>query len=215
MAEYQAKKGTTALGIIGTSLGGLAVANQGALGNLIGGVLGGGTQNSGAAEAATAIAAMTAMAATAAGSRNGVCSEDHCVDRYTLGLESKIAELESKIALRDANTYGDQKLLEVYKHFDGRFRDVEGEIARQAVRNQRTEDGFALAAQERECLKQEIKGDIAREAEKRCCADNSIVNYTNATFYPKQTADVTTGTTTTSAKIYNPLPDCSGGWCYN
>lgn len=32
------------------------------------------------------------------------------------------------------------------------------------------------------------------------------VNYMNATFYPKQVADVTTGTTTTAQTLYNPLP---------
>lgn len=46
------------------------------------------------------------------------------------------------------------------------------------------------------------------EAERRCCADNSIVNYVNSTFYPKMFADVTTGTETTAASIYNPIPRC-------
>lgn len=36
--------------------------------------------------------------------------------------------------------------------------------------------------------------------------DNAIVNYVNATFYPKMVADVTTGTTTTAQMLYNPLP---------
>lgn len=40
----------------------------------------------------------------------------------------------------------------------------------------------------------------------RQCADNSIVNYVNATFYPKMVADVTTGSTTTAQTLYNPLP---------
>jgi hypothetical protein len=60
MAEYQAGRGTTALGIIGTSLGGLAVANQGVLGNLLGGILGNGNSNGDAA----AMAMGMAMAAT-------------------------------------------------------------------------------------------------------------------------------------------------------
>lgn len=53
-----------------------------------------------------------------------VCSEDHCVNRYELSQESKIAELQSQIALRDANTYNDQKLLEVYKYFDGELKEM-------------------------------------------------------------------------------------------
>ena len=46
------------------------------------------------------------------------------VNRYELAQESKIAELQSQIALRDANTYNDQKLLEVYKYFDGELKDI-------------------------------------------------------------------------------------------
>ena len=47
----------------------------------------------------------------------------------------------------------------------------------------------------------------------RCCADNSIVNYANTTFYPKMVADVTTGTGTTAQTLYNPLPDCGDCGC--
>lgn len=46
------------------------------------------------------------------------------------------------------------------------------------------------------------------EAERRCCGDNSIVTYVNATFYPKQVADVTTGTATTAQTLYNPIQRC-------
>lgn len=57
---------------------------------------------------------------------------------------------------------------------------------------------------------------INLEAERRCCADNKIVNYTNNTFYPVSVADVTTGTTTTARTVYNPLCGCCGdGNCSN
>lgn len=49
---------------------------------------------------------------------------------------------------------------------------------------------------------------VALEAERRCCADGKIVNYVNSTFYPKLTADITTGTTTTAMDVYNPLCNC-------
>lgn len=55
------------------------------------------------------------------------CSENMIVNRYELGQESKIAELQSQIALRDANTYNDQKLLEVYKYFDGELKEMRKE----------------------------------------------------------------------------------------
>lgn len=37
---------------------------------------------------------------------DGCCSEDHYVNRYELELQQKIAEKDSQIALRDANTSG-------------------------------------------------------------------------------------------------------------
>lgn len=203
MAEYQAGRGTTALGIIGTSLGGLAVANQGVLGNLLGGILGG---NQGNNDAAAAMAMGMAMGAM---NQGGHECRGHHVDRYDLEKDLTISELKSQIALRDANTFTDQKQLEMYKYVDGKFNAVEGELAKQAVRNQRTEDSFVLANRDLAAVKAELEGKIRMEAERRCCADNAIVRYVNATFYPKMVADVTTGTATTAANVYNPLPDCS------
>lgn len=49
---------------------------------------------------------------------------------------------------------------------------------------------------------------IALEAERRSCADNKIVNYTNSTFYPIEVADITIGTTATARNTYNPLCPC-------
>ena len=63
------------------------------------------------------------------------CSENTHVSRYELGQESKIAKLESEIALRDANIYNDQKSLELYKYFDGEIKRVDGVLAQQAVVN--------------------------------------------------------------------------------
>ena len=63
------------------------------------------------------------------------CSENHMVNRYELGQESRISKLESEIALRDANIYNDQKLLELYKYIDGKLEGVNGALAGQAVWN--------------------------------------------------------------------------------
>lgn len=63
------------------------------------------------------------------------CSENHTVNRYELAQESKIADLQSQIALRDANVYNDQKLLEVYKYFDGKIENINGRLCDQAVWN--------------------------------------------------------------------------------
>lgn len=148
------------------------------------------------------------------GGRAATCSENMPVSRYEQEQQSKIAKLEADLALRDANTYGDQKMLEMYKYIDGQLKDIRGTICQQAVHNQRTEDSFALVRQDVASVKQECMGAVAQEAERRCCGDNSIVTYANATFYPKMVAEVTTGTATTAQTLYNPLPKC-GGCCNN
>lgn len=139
---------------------------------------------------------------------NPGCSENVVVNRYELAQQQKISELQSAIALRDANTYGDQKALELYRYIDGQLRDIRDTLCTQAVTNQKTADSFALAAADLAATKRELHAQIQLEAERRCCADNAIVNYANATFYPKMVADVTVGTTTTAQTLYNPIPDC-------
>lgn len=175
---------------LGTGVAGLSLGVLNALGNggLLGGLLGGCGCNN--------------------GWNVGVCSENMPVSRYELGQESKIAELQSQIALRDANTYNDQKSLELYKYFDGELRAIRNELCAQAVTNQKTADSFALAAADLAATKRELHDQIRLEAERRCCADNAIVNYANATFYPKMVADVTVGTTTVAQTLFNPIPDC-------
>lgn len=135
-----------------------------------------------------------------------VCSEDHLINRYELGLQQSNASKDSEIALLKANIYNDQKGLEMYKYVDGRFREFEAQIAAQAVQNQATKDSFQLIQERLECCKQELCGAIGRERDERKCADNTVVTYLNATFYPKQVADVTVGTDMTPQTVYNPLP---------
>lgn len=130
------------------------------------------------------------------------------VNRYEVTLLQELAAKDAQIALRDANTYGDQKMLEMYKYFDGELKDIRNALCDQAVHNQRTEDSFVLARQDIAAAEERCNSKIKLEAERRCCADNAIVNYTNATFYPKAVADVTVGTTTTSQILYNPIPKC-------
>lgn len=131
------------------------------------------------------------------GVNNGCMARTACgdmgVSHYELSQEQRISELQAGIALRDANIYNDQKLLEVYKYFDGEVKDIRNTLCAQAVQNQAMSDA------------------IARERDERCCADNKIVNYVNATFYPKMVADVTVGTTSTAQTLYNPLYGCCGG----
>lgn len=54
---------------------------------------------------------------------------------------------------------------------------------------------------------------IALEAERRCCADNKIVNYVNSTFVPQVIANLAVGTGTHSEETYNPLCGCCDSCC--
>ena len=142
------------------------------------------------------------------GWQNGGCSENTPVTRYELDREGQLAAKDSEIALLKANTYNDQKMREMYAYIDGQLKDVRNGLAAQAVHNQKTEDSFTLARQDIACVEERLNEKIKMEAERRCCGDNSIVTYANATFYPKMVADVTTGTGTTAQSLYNPLPKC-------
>lgn len=204
------------LGISGTALG--VINSLGALGNCgnwLSGLFGGNRCNGGGTDALAAAAILSNANGGWYGGRCGECNENQLVNRYELGLEQQNAAKDSEIALLKANTYNDQKLLEVYKYFDGQLKDVRGELARQAVVNQKTEDSFALVAKDVRCCCDRLEVQIARERDERKCADNSIITYTNATFYPKMVADVTTGTTTTAQSTYNPLPSCGNCNCGN
>ena len=120
MAEMSyASKGLAGTAL-GTGIGGLALGlANGGLGNIFGGW-----------------------------GANANCHENMPVNRYELGLQQENASLKSQIALRDANTYSDQKLLEVYKYFDGELKDIRSTMCAndkaQAVINAKFESGFAI-----------------------------------------------------------------------
>ena len=203
--EYASK------GLAGTALGfgiggaALGLANGG-LGNLLGGI----GQNNKPAAADIAAASMTVAAMLAARQQEPTCSENMPVTRYDLEREQKLAAKDSEIALLKANTYNDGKMLEMYGYIDGQLKDVREALCKQAVHNQRTEDSFALVKQDVESVRKEALDAVKMEAERRCCGDNALKTYVNATFYPKQVADVTTGTATTAQTLYDPLPKCCG-----
>ena len=88
-------------GIIGTSGFGLSLLNSLGNGGGLGGLLGG---------------------------AKPACSEDHTVNRYEAAQAARIAELETEVKFRDANTYTDQKILDVYKYFDGENKQMRAEI---------------------------------------------------------------------------------------
>lgn len=131
--------------------------------------------------------------------RNGNCNcADVPVTRYEMAMEQQLAAKDSRIALLEANTYQDQKSLELYKYIDGKFNEINAALAAQAVTNQ----AFNSALQSTDF---KFAQAIALEAERRECADCKIVNYANSTFTPKLITDYTAGTTSAPAAVYNPL----------
>jgi hypothetical protein len=91
-------------GIIGTSGFGLALLNG--LGGIFGN--GGGLGNPAVARP--------------------MCNEDHFVNRYEASQSARIAELETEVKFRDSNIYTDQKLLELYKYFDGENKQMRADF---------------------------------------------------------------------------------------
>lgn len=141
------------------------------------------------------------------------CSDNIPVTRYDAAQAAENAKLRSELALRDANTFTDQKFADLNDRYNERFRTIEQELARNAVKQQATDDSILLVNERLECCKTNIMERLCREIDDRKCGDNTIVTYANATFYPKQVADVTVGTTTTAQPVYNPLPIQCGSRC--
>lgn len=138
------------------------------------------------------------------GNRNCGCESDHVVNRYELAMEKELAAKDSRIALLEANTYNDQKTLELYRYIDAQLNSINNRLAAQDVRNQ----GVADAIRE---VSKDIDYKVNLEAERRCCADQRIVAYVNGTFAPKAVAAFTPDATATSVlTTYNPLCcDCA------
>lgn len=103
--EYTAGRGTTALGIVGTILGGIGTAGVLGGGNLLGGNVANPCQ----------------------------MGESTPVNRYEMELQKENSELKSQVALRDASIYTDQKLNDFRNYIERKFDHVEGELRDVAV----------------------------------------------------------------------------------
>lgn len=70
-----------------------------------------------------------------AGNVRSCIPEDHFYTRYDASKDARIAELETEVKLRDANTYTDSKILDLYKYVDGKLDGVNAAICAQNVYN--------------------------------------------------------------------------------
>lgn len=106
MADFVAGRGTTALGIIGTALGGLAT---------LGGVNG-------------LTGAMPYNGCNPCG-----CSESQVVNRYEMGLQRDLSNKDAEIAYLKAQDEVDKKLVSVYTNLDGRINAINNKLCDVAV----------------------------------------------------------------------------------
>ena len=63
------------------------------------------------------------------------CNEDHFVNRYEATQSARIAELETRNKLLEANIYTDQKIADVYERLNVKIAGVEAQICQQSVIN--------------------------------------------------------------------------------
>lgn len=66
---------------------------------------------------------------------NGNCHENTPVNRYEAQQSARIAELETEVKLRDANTFTMSEMGKLRDYVDGKFATVEKSICDQAVYN--------------------------------------------------------------------------------
>lgn len=135
------------------------------------------------------------------------------VSKFELEQQSKITEKDMEIAYLRGRDAAKTDTLETYGYINGELNKIRERLEAQAVKNAQIEGTFAMIGEKIACCKNEFMMALNRERDDRCCADNAIVTYLNATFYPKMVADVSTAQTSTAQSIYNPLPNC--GKCCN
>ena len=63
------------------------------------------------------------------------CSESMLVNRYEAGQAARIAELETEVKLRDANTFTMGEMGKLRDYMENRLRGIESQICQQSVIN--------------------------------------------------------------------------------
>lgn len=135
------------------------------------------------------------------------------VSKFELEQQNKITEKDMEIAYLRGRDAAKTDTIEVYAYMNGELNKIREKQALQDVKNAQIEGTFAVLGEQIKAQKNEFLAALNRERDERCCGDNAIVTYANATYYPKMIANVTVGDATTAQSVYNPLPNC--GKCCN
>lgn len=176
MAEFASKGVAGAAlgtGIAGTALG---VLNSGLLPNLFGGMAGGWNNGCG-------------------GWNRGVypvvaeCSDNQFVNRYEAQQSARIAELETEVKLRDANTYTIGEINKLRDYTDRRIERIEHQLCDQAVWNTAQTGTISCMAQQISALQGLTKTVIPHSS---ICPP--VMPRYNSWVAPTETAPDTTGT---------------------
>lgn len=166
--------GTKALGIIGTTLGGLATAGAGLLGGIMG------NKNTG-------------MFGGGAGVGPGGYSP--FVTQKEMDYSRKIDDLESLLSSERSERYTDQAIIQYNKDKFEFNKDIANAIVEDRQRisslEQRNESMKEIMALKEELFNEKIKTSeersasaVALEAERRCSGIQNLFNYVNGKFMP-------------------------------
>ena len=85
----------------------------------------------------TALGVLNGAGGLLGGMRSGCgCgSGSPAVSQYELGMANELASKDASISLLQAEIYNNDKLLQVYKYFDGELKEIRNQLCTQAVVN--------------------------------------------------------------------------------
>lgn len=128
--------------------------------------------------------------------------EKECEDNLALTraiYEGRLRDIAELNAFRERDV---QEKFNLYQNDNANYNKLVERIAELEKRE-------AVAAAVEPYRTKIIFDAIDLERERRCCADNQIVDYLNGNFQPLYVADMTPATTSTERLTYNPLKSCA------
>lgn len=142
--------------------------------------------------------------------------------------DAELSKANGEVAMLRESEKTNQKITDTYQNLIGIIRQQDKELQEQIrglelrqnqtdINMQRVSDGldrvFDTLNQKIDCCCNRLEASIQLEAERRCCNDNAIVSYTNATFQPNVVNRMTVtggtvGVSTQSEATFNPIAKC-------